>query len=123
MGYWKETDGKLVVAGDYVTPARKAALTAKGKTASFAEASKEYQLDASGNGPVATVLKTDEPLYIQDVATCDTMKRGSLAGLGYQVTLLGARPGWRVGVWHIRRTMHCGLDLHGGCAAGNHAQG
>jgi len=77
--YWKETDGKLVVAGDYVTPARKAALTAKGKTASFAEASKEYQLDASGNGPVATVLKTDEPLYIQDVATCDTMKRGSLA--------------------------------------------
>jgi len=77
--YWKETDGKLVVAGDYVTPARKAALAAKGKTGSFADASKETQLDASGNGPVATVLKTDEPLYIQDVATCDTMKRGSLA--------------------------------------------
>merc|ERR1719277_2959062 len=77
--YWKETEGKAVVAGDYVTPARKAALEAKGKTSSFAEASKEYTMEVSGDGPVATVLKTREPVYIQDVATCDTMKRGGLA--------------------------------------------
>jgi hypothetical protein len=77
--YWKETDGKAVVAGDYVTPARKAALEAKGKKSSFAEASKEYTMDVTGDGPVATVLKTREPVYIQDVATCDTMKRGGLA--------------------------------------------
>merc|ERR1719343_670254 len=77
--YWKETDGKAVVAGDYVTPARKAALEAKGKTSSFAEASKEYTMEVSGDGPVATVLKTREPVYIQDVTTCDTMKRGGVA--------------------------------------------
>jgi len=68
-----------VVAGDYVTPARAAALADMGKTTSFAEASKEYTLDPTGDGPVATVIKTGEPLYIQDVATCDTMKRGRLA--------------------------------------------
>lgn len=77
--YWMETDGKLVVAGDYVTPARAAALADMGKTTSFAEASKEYTLDPTGDGPVATVIKTGEPLYIQDVGTCDTMKRGRLA--------------------------------------------
>merc|ERR1719159_1280942 len=69
----------MVVSGDYVTPARAAELKAKGKTTSFAEASKSYTLDAKGNGPVATVMKTREPHYIQDVATCDTMKRGGLA--------------------------------------------
>lgn len=77
--YWQDTDGKATVTGDYVTPARAAALKAKGKTDSFAEASKAYTLDAAGSGPVATVLKTREPLYIQDVATCDFMKRGGLA--------------------------------------------
>merc|ERR1719343_995236 len=45
--YWKESDGKATVAGDYVTPARQAALRAKGKTASFAEASKEYTMELS----------------------------------------------------------------------------
>jgi len=77
--FWRENAGKLVVAGDYVTPARAAALKAEGKTLSFAQASKGYALEASGNGPVATVIKTGEPLYIQDVATWDTMKRGELA--------------------------------------------
>lgn len=77
--YWQESDGKLVVAGDYVTPARAAALQAQGKTTSFAEASKDFTLDASGSGPVATVIKTGEPLYIQDLATCDTMKRNGVA--------------------------------------------
>jgi len=77
--FWKEAEGKLVVAGDYVTPARATALKEQGKTTSFAEASKEFTLDANGDGPVATVIKTGEPLYIQDVASCDTMKRGGLA--------------------------------------------
>mmetsp|Transcript_85119 Transcript_85119/g.214607 ORF Transcript_85119/g.214607 Transcript_85119/m.214607 type:complete len:611 (-) Transcript_85119:351-2183(-) len=77
--YWQASDDKLVVAGDYVTPARAAALKAQGKATSFAEASKDFTLDASGSGPVATVMETGEPLYIQDVATCDTMRRGGLA--------------------------------------------
>jgi len=77
--YWQETDGKASVAGDYVTPARAAALKAKGKTESFAVASKDFTLDVSGGGPVAEVLKTQEPVFIEDVATDDTMKRGGLA--------------------------------------------
>jgi hypothetical protein len=78
--YWHETgDGKLSVISDYVTPERKAALRAKGKDTSFAEASKSILLDANGDGPVATCLKSQEPVYIQDVATCKTMKRGGLA--------------------------------------------
>jgi len=77
--YWKDMGGKAVVAGDYVTSARQAALRAKGKTASFAEASKDYTMELSGSGPIATVFRTREPFYIQDVATCDIMKRGGLA--------------------------------------------
>jgi len=61
------------------TPARQAALKAKGKTSTFAEASKDYTMELSGSGPVATVFKTREPFYIQDVASCNIMKRGGLA--------------------------------------------
>jgi len=92
--YWMETDGKLVVAGDYVTPARAAAVAGMGKSASFAEESKKFTLDTTGDGPVATVIKTGEPLYIQDVAACDTMKRGSLAAdWGIQSLCLVPVPG------------------------------
>jgi len=83
--YWKEAGGKAVVAGDYVTPARQAALKAKGKATSFAEASKDYVMEITGDGPVATVLKTREPFYIQDVASCNIMKRGGLA-VDYGIT-------------------------------------
>merc|ERR1712050_137049 len=61
--YWKDVGGKAVIAGDYVTPARQAALKAKGKAASFAEASKKYTMELSGNGPIAKVLQTREPFY------------------------------------------------------------
>merc|ERR1711976_616027 len=83
--YWKEAGGKAVVAGDYVAPARQAALKAKGKTSSFAEASKSYTMDLVGDGPIATVLQTRAPFYIQDVATCDIMKRGGVA-VDYGIT-------------------------------------
>merc|ERR1712048_1077893 len=77
--YWQNSGDKLAVSGCYVTPERKAVLESKGKKLSFAEASKEYTLDPEGTGPVATVLKTQEPFYIQDVATCNIMKRGDVA--------------------------------------------
>lgn len=77
--YWQHdpASGKLAISGSYVTPERQAVLTSRGKS-SFAEASKGYTLDATGDGPVASVLKTQEPFYIQDVQTCDIMKRGQL---------------------------------------------
>jgi len=78
--YWKSdlASGKLAVSGSYVTPARAAVLEAQGHKESFAEASKNYTLDMAGSGPVATVMKTQEPFYIQDVQTCEIMKRGEL---------------------------------------------
>jgi hypothetical protein len=77
--YWKETFGKFTIAGSYLTPARKLALIAQGKTMSFAEASYGVKLDANGGGPVATVYKSQEPLYFQNVAESN-MKRKELAG-------------------------------------------
>eukprot|EP00931_Biecheleriopsis_adriatica_P099020 TRINITY_DN7325_c0_g1_i1.p1 TRINITY_DN7325_c0_g1~~TRINITY_DN7325_c0_g1_i1.p1 ORF type:complete len:656 (-),score=128.38 TRINITY_DN7325_c0_g1_i1:137-2020(-) len=76
--YWRETDGKMVVAGVYSTPARQQALADMGKSIGFADASKEYVLDAKGDGPVGTVVKTQEPFYIQDATACTTMKRSAL---------------------------------------------
>jgi len=76
--YWKEVDGQLTIAGSYVTPERAAALKASGKEMSFAEASADVTLDAKGIGPVATVIKTREPVFVKEVAT-STMKRKELA--------------------------------------------
>ena len=41
----------------------------------FSDASKEYVLDANGDGPVGTVMKTQQPFYLQDATACATMKR------------------------------------------------
>jgi len=82
--YWANETGKLVVAGDYVTDARRAELSAKGLEKSFAEESETFALDASADGPVATVYKSKQPLMITDIASSN-MKRKDLAakyGLG-----------------------------------------
>jgi hypothetical protein len=48
--FWANVDGKLVVAGDYVTDARKEELKSKNLPKSFAEESESIQLDANGDG-------------------------------------------------------------------------
>ncbi len=55
--FWQEDGERLVVGGDYVTPARRAALSALGKHTTYAEASRRVVLDAGGNSPVASALK------------------------------------------------------------------
>jgi hypothetical protein len=77
--YWKEVDGKATVDGSYVTEKRRAHLKSKGMDKSFAEASQDVVLSTTGDGPVATVLKTRDPVYIADVASCATMKRAGVA--------------------------------------------
>jgi len=77
--YWKEVDGKVTVAGSYLSNKRRAHLEKTGITMSFAEASKDMVLSTTGDGPVATVLRTREPVYIEDAANCPTMKRKGLA--------------------------------------------
>jgi len=80
--YWKESFGSLTIAGSYVTLARKEALAAAGKTMSFAEASYGIKLDMDGDGPVATVHKTQEPVYFQDVMDSNMMRKETAAELG-----------------------------------------
>lgn len=92
--YWQHSDGKLAVAGSYVTPARQAALAKQGLKDSFSDASRSYTLDPNGDGPVARVMQTLEPEFIQDVATCEDMKRGGLASqYGINAICLVAVPG------------------------------
>jgi len=76
--YWKETFGKLTIAGSYLSPASKKELIAQGKTQSFAEVSYGTKLDDLGTGPVASCYATQEPVYIQDVKDSN-LKRKDLA--------------------------------------------
>jgi hypothetical protein len=79
-------DGSFVVAGTCISAAYAAALTAKGMSSSFAEASqttfaeasKGVKLPIDGSGPVATVARTALPIYIPD-ARNSTLRRRSLA--------------------------------------------
>jgi len=77
--YWKEVDEQLVIAGEYVTPERQETLKKLKKEISFAEASQQITLDAKADSPVAKVLQTRAPVFIQDVKTCTTMDRAGLA--------------------------------------------
>ena len=76
--YWASVNGKLVVAGDYVTEARREAIAKLGLTASFAEESEAFALDANGDGPIATCYKSGEAVFIKDVASSN-MKRKDIA--------------------------------------------
>ena len=48
--FWANVDGKLVVAGDYVTDKSKEELKSKNLPNSFAEESESHHLDANGDG-------------------------------------------------------------------------
>eukprot|EP00440_Ansanella_granifera_P019985 gb/GFBE01021716.1/.p1 GENE.gb/GFBE01021716.1/~~gb/GFBE01021716.1/.p1 ORF type:complete len:611 (+),score=139.44 gb/GFBE01021716.1/:1-1833(+) len=76
--YWSNENGKFAIAGEYVTEARKEELKGKGFERSFADESESYVLEASGDGPIATVYKSKEPLFVGDI-TASNMKRKDLA--------------------------------------------
>jgi len=76
---WLAVNDELVVAGDYLTPAHKAALADEGKSSSYAERSEKIKLSLNGDGPVASVYKTGEPVFIADAKSCDKLKRQKLA--------------------------------------------
>ena len=68
--YWAEQDGEAVVADRYVTPGHAAELKASGKRLSFAEASQATVMRADGNSPVAEVLRSRQPVLIEDAQSC-----------------------------------------------------
>ena len=76
--YWANVNGKLVVAGDYVTDARKEKLKTKGFDKSFAEESESFALDVNGAGPVAECFNSGKPVFVKSIAD-SIMKRKDLA--------------------------------------------
>ena len=67
--YWTKVNDELRVAGAHV---------ASPQAAGFIEASKQARLDATGDGPIATVKRTGEELFVADVST-SSLKRRELA--------------------------------------------
>lgn len=57
--FWGEHQGGLVVVADYLAPDRRAVLMAQGHVRSYAEASRDWILDAEGHNPVAKALKSN----------------------------------------------------------------
>ena len=68
--YWADQDGEAVVADRYVTPGHAAELKAAGKRLSFAEASQATIMRADGNSPVAEVLRSRQPVLVEDAKSC-----------------------------------------------------
>ena len=77
--YWKESEGQLTIVGDYITPARRAALDEQEIEGSFAKASREVTIDLDGIGPIGKVMREREPMFVKDVPYETTMKRRSIA--------------------------------------------
>jgi hypothetical protein len=73
--YWHKGADGLVVGGGYVSPARKAALEAEGKTGTFADACAGVVLDAGGDNAVAKALTSGAAVYLDDVAGSDGFAR------------------------------------------------
>jgi len=73
--YWANADGKLVVAADYVTDARRAVNRAVGREGTFAESSEGFALDADGEGPIADVMRTGQPQFVVDPARSKMTRR------------------------------------------------
>lgn len=77
--YWANIGGDLKVVGEYKAANYQKELKERGVTVSFGEASKPFVLDAFGTGPIATVLKTGEPYFVEDAVTCNTLQRRCVA--------------------------------------------
>ena len=57
--FWGEHQGGLVVVADYLAPDRRADLLSRGHFRSYAEASRDWILDAEGHNPVAKAFKSN----------------------------------------------------------------
>lgn len=73
--YWANIGDSLKVVGEYKASRYKKELKERGVTKSFGEASKPFVLAATGEGPIAKVLATGQPYFVEDAVTCNTLKR------------------------------------------------
>jgi hypothetical protein len=71
-----QENGCYVVAGSHTTKAHKDALSSRGITSTFAEASRGFRLAATGTGPVATVARTAQPIFIEDARNSHMRRQG-----------------------------------------------
>jgi len=85
--FWRAPDGgadgprrnSITVETLYVSPSRREALARMGEQRSFAEVSREFTLDPSGDGPVATAIKTRRPVFVQVDSDEMPLRRKALA--------------------------------------------
>jgi len=89
--YWTRASDDLVVTADYVTPELRVAQLIQGKRGSFAGASERFRLPVSGSGPVASVYKSGEPVFISEPATRIDLSRRDIAK-EYGITSMGFIP-------------------------------
>ena len=73
--YWANQNGKLKVVDSFKAASYKKELAGRGVLESFADASKPFALDTKGDGPIAQVLKTGEPLFIDNVGESNLARR------------------------------------------------
>ena len=73
--YWANQNGKLKVVDSFKAASYKKELAGRGVLESFADASKPFALDTKGDGPIAQVLKTGEPLFIDNVGESNLSRR------------------------------------------------
>jgi hypothetical protein len=73
--YWSNVNGNLVIAAEANAESFKHAVSSKGLTKSWAEASSFVRIDVNGDGPVANTLRTGVPAFISDVAASNMRRR------------------------------------------------
>ena len=83
--YWQEDASQASAVAHYVTPAHRAADAARGHAKTYAEESCNitltFPVDESGisDGPVATCIRTAEPVFIEDAPSFILLRRRELA--------------------------------------------
>jgi hypothetical protein len=84
--YWKETNGKLTLAGDYITAEQQASFKEQGKSTDIAEAARAVTVDLAEESSIAKVARDRSPLFVRDTTTCATTSSKLARDFGFQST-------------------------------------
>lgn len=71
--------GSMVAAGCYASPAHRFESEARGLSKPFAEASLDVVLELAGNSMVAKSYQSTDPIFYDDVQSCDFFVRREMA--------------------------------------------
>jgi len=89
--YWKQNGQTAAIESSYVSAALRKEMSSMGKSLSFAEVSESTSFEVLGASPVAQVMRTRQPLYVEDMAVCSNDLRAPLAA-EYSITSVAFVP-------------------------------